>query len=68
MSTTERVFKNRVSNKLDLQICKLSLTKQTQTKQILCKLIWICLQHYATPIGSQEKIGDRGLSYLKKKG
>ena len=46
MSTTERVFKNRVSNKLDLQICKLSLTKQTQTKQILCKIIWICSQHY----------------------
>ena len=46
MSTTERVFKNRVSSKLDLQICKLSLTKQTQTKQILCKIIWICSQHY----------------------
>ena len=60
MSTTERVFKNRVSSKLDLQICKLSLTKQTQTKQILCKIIWICSQHYSeidqTWVGRSRKI------------
>ena len=33
----ERNKKNQISNKLNLQVCKLNLARQTQTKQVFSK-------------------------------
>merc|ERR1712102_174551 len=42
----ERNKKNQISNKLNLQVCKLNLARQTQTKQVFGKSTWTCAQHY----------------------
>ena len=43
---TERNKKNHFSNKFNLQVCKLNLARQTQTKQVFGKSTWTCEQHY----------------------
>ena len=42
----ERNKKNQISNKLNLQVCKLK-ARQTQTKQVFGKSTGTCAQHYS---------------------
>ena len=49
---TERNKKNHFSNKFNLQVCKLNLARQTQTKQVFGKSTWTCEQHYLCSLKS----------------